>query len=130
MTAADRARYQQKLLALREEILQAGTVPIEPNRRDDGQTKPDEDEQPLNEMQQAIASGRNRARAGSLGLIEAALRRLEGQPEEFGLCRECEEPIEARRLDLLPYAELCTECQRGHDSHRQPGGRRHLTDYK
>ena len=33
----------------------------------------------------------------------------------FGLCIECEEPIPAKRLELMPYVELCVECQQATD---------------
>ena len=90
----------------------------------------DEDEQPLAEMSQTIASSRNRNRAGELARIQAALARLDQDPDGFGLCAECEEPIAAKRLELMPYVELCVECQQAKDGPRQPVGRRHLRDYK
>ena len=89
----------------------------------------DEDAAPLTEMNQVIASKRNRERAEVLRRIDAALRRMADDPEMFGLCRECEEPI-GKRLAVMPYVELCVECQQGADGPRKPGGRRHLLDYK
>jgi DnaK suppressor protein len=130
MDTASRERMQRSLLALKEQILREGAVRIEPNRRDHTAVGMNEDEQPLNEMNQAIASSRNRARAAELDQIDAALQRLADSPEDFGLCRECEEPIEPRRLELMPYVELCIECQRKQDGPRQPSTRRKLTDYR
>lgn len=123
-------RIQQALEQKRQQLLDEGAIPIEPNRRDDGQVGQDEDGQPLNEMHQAISSSRNRARAGSLAQIDAALHRLRSAPDEFGLCQECEEPIEERRLEIMPHAELCVECQDKQDGPRHPTTRRHLTDYR
>lgn len=45
----------------------------------------------------------------SLAQVLAARRRLEGG--HFGLCQQCEQPIDLRRLQALPEAELCTACQ-------------------
>lgn len=42
--------------------------------------------------------------------IENALSRLGN--EKYGLCTHCQQPVETERLLLLPYAELCLECQR------------------
>ena len=81
-------------------------------------------------MSQAIASSRNKNRTGVLGRVAAALARLEKDPESFGLCLDCEEPIPGKRLELMPYVELCVECQQAEDGPRQKGGRRHLTDYR
>lgn len=41
--------------------------------------------------------------------IDLALDRInEG---DYGVCQECGEDIPVSRLELLPYAELCVECQ-------------------
>ncbi len=41
-------------------------------------------------------------------LVDAALSRIEAG--EYGICRDCEQEIDPRRLAALPYALLCTEC--------------------
>ena len=130
MSIAERDRHRQALLRLKEQMLAGGDIAIEPNRRDPAVVGGDEDEQALNEMNQSIASSRNKARSGSRAKIEAALARLEQSPDEFGLCQECEEPIEAGRLTLMPYVEYCVECQRSQDGMRRPSTRRHVTDYR
>jgi DnaK suppressor protein len=40
--------------------------------------------------------------------IDAALARIDAG--EYGVCRDCEQEIDPRRLAALPYALLCTEC--------------------
>lgn len=70
-----------------------------------------EDEQPLNEMLQSIASTRNKNAAETVRRIHRALVKLEQRPDEFGLCESCEEEIAPRRLLAMPWAELCVECQ-------------------
>jgi DnaK suppressor protein len=40
--------------------------------------------------------------------IDAAMNRIEAG--EYGVCRDCEQEIDPRRLAALPYALLCTEC--------------------
>ena len=81
-------------------------------------------------MSQTIASTRNRTRAAVLSRIVAAVARIDDDPDLYGLCSECEEPIAAKRLDLMPYVELCVECQQAQDGPRRPGGRRHLRDFR
>lgn len=115
---------------MKAEILSEGDVDIEPGRQDAAGVGSDEDAQPLAEMSQAIASSRNRNRSGVLARIVAALARLEADPEAFGLCMECEEEIRAKRLDLMPYVELCVDCQQAKDGGRPTGGRRHLRDFR
>ena len=130
MTPAARARHRKRLLELKTEILAEGDVELEPGRQDATAIGSDEDAQPLAEMSQAIASSRNRNRSGVLARVVAALGRLESDPEMFGLCIECEEPIPEKRLDLMPYVELCVECQQNADGKRPTGGRRHLRDFR
>jgi len=131
MDAAELFRFKTLLLQLKEEALTVGDLEIEPTQRDPF-TKPDaDDDQPLSEMQQVITSQRNRARTGSLQLIMAALRRLEEDPEQFGHCLECDDPINHKRLELMPYTTMCVRCQSEREDHPRKGGRRrHLTDFK
>jgi len=48
-------------------------------------------------------------RLGIVRRIEAALHRMDNGT--FGLCTECDEPISPRRLDALPWTDLCLHCQ-------------------
>ncbi len=52
--------------------------------------------------------------------IDDALRTLYKRPEEYGQCLECGEAIALERLDLIPWARLCLECQRADELRRQP----------
>jgi DnaK suppressor protein len=45
-----------------------------------------------------------------LAAVENALERLAAG--EYGQCEECGKPIPTARLQALPYATLCIECQR------------------
>jgi RNA polymerase-binding transcription factor DksA len=127
--ASELAHWKQRLLAMRAGILAEGDVAIEPVRKDDTRVGSEEDEQPLVEMSQVIASKRNLARTEALARVQRALVRIENEPEMFGLCRECEEPI-GKRLLAVPHAEFCVECQQASDGGRKPGRRRHLLDFK
>ena len=40
--------------------------------------------------------------------LERALARIDNP--DFGLCRECEEPIPPARLIILPETDLCVRC--------------------
>jgi DnaK suppressor protein len=125
----DAKEIRQRLEARRDELIAEGDIDFEPVRRD-AVTSADEDEQPLTEMNQAIASRRNRARADTLAAIEHALEKLAESPDDFGLCEDCEEEIGERRLHALPHARLCIRCKGRRESDAMPGARRHLTDYQ
>jgi DnaK suppressor protein len=122
---------RQRLLAIKAEILTEGDEEIDPAEdRAAGVIKPDEDAQPLAEMNQVIASSRNRNRTAVLARVIAALGRLQADPDSFGQCTECGEEILPRRLELMPYVELCVECQQARDQPAGPTGRRHLRDFR
>lgn len=130
MKADDLARFRRRLLDLRAQTLAAGDIAVEPVMRD-AITKPDEDEAPLAEMSQVIASNRNRERGAALQAIDDALRRMADDPEGFGACESCDEPIPEARLLLLPHVRLCAECQADEEQTKtRTPGRRHLTDYR
>jgi len=42
--------------------------------------------------------------------VNSALRRFEAGT--YGLCVDCNKPIDAARLQAIPYADLCMDCQR------------------
>jgi DnaK suppressor protein len=118
------------LLALREELSEQGREKIAPNRTSAAEIGGDEDEQPLNEMHQAIASNRNRTHSGMLGRVERALKKLADAPEDVGVCEECGEDIPFGRLTAMPYAELCVTCQSGRDAPKGGPTRKKITDYQ
>lgn len=43
--------------------------------------------------------------------IDEALRRLYKSPETFGRCERCGEMISLERLEVVPQARHCAECQ-------------------
>lgn len=43
--------------------------------------------------------------------IDQALRRLYKEPDRFGRCDQCGDPIRWERLEALPYATLCFACK-------------------
>jgi len=124
------AQLKKQLTDLRAEILAKGPARIEPNRTDASKVGGDEDEQPLNEMLQTIASHRNRTDAALLARIDRALRKLRDDPDEFGLCEGCGDDLPEARLKAMPYAELCLDCQAKRDGPRGPKTRRNLYDFR
>lgn len=115
------------LIARRDELAAEGDIEIEPVLKDPAE-KVDEDAAPLTEMNQVIASRRNKTRSLELERIGEALRRIAEEPEDFGFCEDCEEPIKKRRLEIMPWAKYCVRCEERR-SPRRGGRRRHAADY-
>ena len=130
MTPKQRAGLREALERTKAQVTASGPARIEPNRQDPASTGvADEDAQALSEMLQVLASERNRGQAALLGRVEKALRKLADAPDDYGLCEDCEEEIDPRRLALMPWATRCAGCQERHDP-RRGGGRKNLTDYR
>jgi DnaK suppressor protein len=128
MDAPDLERLRVIILKRRAELLDLGDAELEPNR-EDPVAKTDEDAQPLNEMNQVLASRHNKLRAEELAGIEDALRRMAQDPDDFGYCADCQEPIAPRRLELMPWALRCVACQQKLGGPHKSSRRRHLADY-
>lgn len=50
--------------------------------------------------------------------IDEALRVLYKDSENFGRCEECGNGIAFERLDIVPWARLCVDCQRQQEALR------------
>ena len=58
---------------------------------------------------QAMAQASAQRREAILRNIEAALTRIDDG--DYGLCRDCDEPIHPKRLEFDPTALRCIECE-------------------
>lgn len=127
MTPKQRLTLRLTLQKLRAEALAQAPARIEPNRADETQVgTTDEDAQALGEMLQVLSSQRNKGRAELVARIDRAFARVD--EEDFGLCADCEEEIPFKRLQLVPYATLCAQCQAKRDPKRG-AARKKITDY-
>lgn len=59
--------------------------------------------------QEWLFVNQNRANSKELNLIEKALQRI--QDGTYGICSHCEQPISPQRLQAVPWASYCIECQ-------------------
>ena len=57
---------------------------------------------------QAMAKASSERRTQMLRRIDAALVRIDN--DEYGYCKECDEPINPKRLEFDPTAVLCIDC--------------------
>jgi len=128
MNAAQRKAIAKQLVELEKKLEQKTALKLEPNA--DEEDRADEDEQPLNEMNQAIASTRNRQDAVLLRKVRAAQARLDEDPDDFGNCTDCGDEIPLGRLKAMPWADLCVDCQGKKDKRAAATPtRRNLTDF-
>lgn len=127
MNAAQRKVIAKALEDLEKKLEAKTALKLEPNA--DAEDRADEDEQPLNEMHQAIASNRNKADIILLNKVRAAQRRLKDDPDDYGNCTHCGDEILAGRMKAMPWADLCVDCQSKKDKRATSSTRKHLTDF-
>lgn len=128
MEPADVIRIREALLAQRAALLEEGAVKVRKEGDDPVASAADEDEAPHHEMDQAIASARNKERVATLTRIERALARVAEDPDSYGVCDVCGEDIAIGRLVLLPFAVRCAPCQADAEQKRTHT-RKKVTDY-
>jgi len=58
---------------------------------------------------QAMAQASGQRREAMLRNIEAALKRIDDG--DYGVCRDCDEPINPKRLEFDPTALRCIDCE-------------------
>lgn len=109
MTKDNEAVFRARLLALREELLQlrhdsANDVkPVILDQAAVGRLSR------MDAMQmQHMAMETARRRDARIARVDAALRRIENG--HFGICMDCDEPIDERRLHFDPTFLKCIKC--------------------
>jgi DnaK suppressor protein len=120
-----------ELKALRKKLVELAQKLEAQKPRDVAGTddKLDEDAAPLEEMNQVIASARNKNDAAMLVKIRKAIHRLDKEPDDFGNCTDCGDEIAFKRLEAMPWVELCVECQGKLDKNKSHT-RKSITDYE
>ena len=58
-----------------------------------------------------------------LRAIEDAIERIDR--DDYGICASCEDPIEIKRLEAIPWARFCRSCQEEMEN-RKTAGRMHF----
>lgn len=56
-----------------------------------------------------LALGLMASEAATLEKIDAAIKRIDDGT--YGICMDCEKPIPKKRLEFLPFAQRCMECE-------------------
>ncbi len=98
-------RFRAQLLAKADEIrggMQAGEALS-------GERMADPDDQAVRSHEEWIFLNRNSIDTMLLREIQESLGRIDART--YGLCLECEEPISQKRLQAIPWARHCVDCQ-------------------
>jgi DnaK suppressor protein len=101
--------YRKKLLAKREELLRNIARTEEEGRAADDDPTVDLADKAANSYTKEFLFGQTNHDRFTLQLIEDALRRI--RENQFGVCVNCQEEVQQKRLEAVPWARHCIGCQ-------------------
>ena len=101
--------YKKKLLARREELLKTIARTQEEGRTADEDPTVDLADKAANSYTKEFLFGMTNADRTNLNLIDEALKRIKA--DAFGVCANCQEEMQQKRLEAVPWAKHCIACQ-------------------
>src|SRR5215831_9371092 len=101
--------YKKKLLARREDLLKTIARTEEEGRQADDDPTVDLADKAANSYTKEFLFGMTNTDRALLNQIDVALRRIE--EDEYGVCANCEEEMQQKRLEAVPWAKHCINCQ-------------------
>lgn len=117
---------ERRLQRLRQILERERTQAYERIRQLRSEQQEDSAQPPGDELDEARSLAEVETYAGlieraefNLKAIDAALNRLEHHL--YGICEECGEAIPVERLEALPFAAYCVDCQSKQNNAPQPG---------
>lgn len=104
-----REYHKQKLLDMRAQLVEALNKKYNEAIDLGSDGIQDMADEAYNIYNKNIMLGKVETDALKLRLVDQALIRIES--DTYGVCIECEEEIEERRLEYVPFARYCTDCK-------------------
>ncbi len=100
--------YKEKLLQKQLSLNQA-VQKIESYGRERDQNTQDIADMAVESYTKELIFGKTSSDRQTLQLIEEALERIENG--SYGICSNCGDPIQPKRLEAVPWTRLCIQCQ-------------------
>src|SRR6266850_5960729 len=101
--------YKKKLLNRRDELVRTITRTEEEGRQADDDPTVDLADKAANSYTKEFLFGMTNTDRVILNQIEAALKRIDS--DDYGVCANCQEELQQKRLDAVPWAKHCINCQ-------------------
>ena len=101
--------YKKKLVTRREELLKTIARTEEEGRQADDDPTVDLADKAANSYTKEFLFGMTNTDRTLLNQIDLALKRI--AEEEYGVCMNCEEEMQQKRLEAVPWARHCISCQ-------------------
>src|SRR5689334_3819031 len=101
--------YKKKLMQRREELARGILRTEQEGREADEDPTVDLADKAANSYTKEFLFGMTSTDRSLLNLIDAALKRI--QEDEYGVCANCQEEMQQKRLEAVPWAKHCIACQ-------------------
>ncbi len=101
--------YKKKLQARREELMRIIARTEEEGRTADDDPTVDLADKAANSYTKEFLFGQTNTDRTILQMINDALERIE--EDEYGLCTNCQDEVQQKRLEAVPWARHCISCQ-------------------
>ena len=101
--------YKKKLLNRRDELVKTITRTEEEGRQADDDPTVDLADKAANSYTKEFLFGMTNTDRTILNMIDAALKRI--NTDEYGVCANCQEEMQQKRLEAVPWAKHCITCQ-------------------
>ncbi len=101
--------YKKKLQTRREELLRVIARTEQEGREADEDPTVDLADKAANSYTKEFLFGQTHNDRALLQLVDDALRRI--KEESFGQCVSCEQELQQKRLEAVPWTRYCINCQ-------------------
>ncbi len=101
--------FKKRLLAKQEELLRLVTKSEQDGREADEEATQDIADKAANSYTKEFLFHQSDDNRRILQLVNEALERIEAS--SYGLCVACQEEVQSKRLEAVPWARHCIECQ-------------------
>jgi RNA polymerase-binding transcription factor len=101
--------YKKRLQTRREELIRAITRTEQEGREADEDPTVDLADKAANSYTKEFLFGQTHNDRALLQLVDDALKRI--KDESFGQCISCEQELQQKRLEAVPWTRYCIVCQ-------------------
>ncbi len=106
--------FRERLLLKKQEILEAYRKNKSYGMEADGEATQDIADKAANSYTKEFLFSLSNTERELLQMLDEALARIESR--RFGYCASCEGEMNQKRLEAVPWARLCLECQEKQES--------------
>jgi DnaK suppressor protein len=120
LSKKDLEKFRTLLEKRRESVYQNAKKTLTDNMVLDPNDLPDEMDLASSEALQSFEFRLRGREKAYLSKLDLALRKID--EGTFGICVECEEPINKKRLEARPETQLCIRCKEDQERHEKSFG--------